>query len=118
MVPVASIATGDLEGAMAEIERCAKIGYRVLSFPCKPIWGAHDVDHVNYNLPHFDPMWALIQEVGLPFTFHVSTRLEPRAARGNGGAVHNPSRHSLAPTNKPVANIRPSTLLQRYPTPP
>src|SRR3546814_13098924 len=30
MVPVASIATGDLEGAMAEIDRCAKIGYRVL----------------------------------------------------------------------------------------
>ncbi|MGZ0189829.1 MAG: amidohydrolase family protein, partial [Alphaproteobacteria bacterium] len=49
MVPVASIATGDLEGTLAEIERTAKMGYRVLSFPCKPMWGGHDVDHVNYN---------------------------------------------------------------------
>ena len=56
------VATGDLEGAMKEIERVAKLGFRALTLPCKPIWGAHDVDHVNYNLPHFDPMWALIQE--------------------------------------------------------
>ena len=39
MLPVASIATGDLPGAMAEIERIAKIGFRALSLPCKPIWG-------------------------------------------------------------------------------
>ena len=115
MVPVASIATGDLEGAMAEIERCAKMGYRVLSFPCKPIWGAHDVDHVNYNLPHFDPMWALIEEVGMPMTFHVSTGRDPRAARGNGGAVINYVSHSLSPTIEPVANLCASGVLERFP---
>jgi hypothetical protein len=37
MLPVASIATGDLGGAMKEIERVAKIGFRALSLPCKPI---------------------------------------------------------------------------------
>ena len=54
MLPVAAIATGDLEGSLAEIERVAKLGFRALSLPCKPVWGGHDVDHVNYNLPHFD----------------------------------------------------------------
>ena len=80
---------------MTEIERVAKMGFRALSLPCKPIWGGHDVDHVNYNLPHFDPMWRLIEEADLPITFHVSTGRDPRAARGNGGAVSQ-LRHALA----------------------
>ena len=115
MVPVAAIATGDLECAIAEISRVAKLGYRVLSLPCKPIWGGHDVDHVNYNLPHFDPMWAVISDCDLPMTFHVSTGRDPRAARGNGGAVVNYVTHSLAPTIEPVANLCASGVLDRFP---
>jgi len=114
MLPVAAIATGDLEGAMQEIERVAKVGYRALTLPCKPVWGAHDVDHVNYNLPHFDPMWALIQECDLPITFHVSTGRDPRASRGNGGAVINYVTHSLSPTIEPVANLCASGVLERF----
>ena len=115
MVPVAAIATGDLEGSMAEIERCAEIGYRALTLPCKPIWGGHDVDHVNYNLPHFDPLWALVEETGMPITFHVSTGRDPRASRGNGGAVINYVTHSLSPTIEPVANLCASGVLERFP---
>ncbi len=115
MLPVASIATGDLDGAMKEIERVAKLGFRALSLPCKPIWGGHDVDHVNYNLPHFDPMWRLIEEAGLPMTFHVSTGRDPRASRGNGGAIVNYVTHSLAPTIEPVANLCASGVLERFP---
>ena len=62
IVVAGAIATGDLEGSIAEIERLAKHGFRCLTLPCKPIWGAHDVDHPNYNLPHFDRLWAAIQE--------------------------------------------------------
>jgi len=114
MLPVAAIATGDLPTAMAEIERVAKMGFRALTLPCKPIWGAHDVDHVNYNLPHFDPMWRLIEETGLPITFHVSTGRDPRASRGNGGAVINYVTHSLSPTIEPVANLCASGVLERF----
>jgi len=115
MVPVAAIAPGDMEGAMAEITRVAKQGFKALAFPCKPIWGAHDIDHVNFNLPSFDPMWALVQETGLPITFHISTGRDPRAARGNGGAVINYVSHSLSPTIEPVANICASGVLERFP---
>lgn len=114
MLPVAAVATGDLPGALAEIERTAKLGFRALSLPCKPIWGAHDVDHVNYNLPHFDPMWRLIEETDQAITFHVSTGRDPRAARGNGGAVINYVTHSLAPTIEPVANLCASGVLERF----
>jgi len=115
MLPVCNVATGDLPGTLEEIERCAKIGFRALSLPCKPHWGAHDIDQVNYNLPHFDPMWALIQEVNLPITFHISTGRDPRASRGNGGAVINYVTHSLSPTIEPVANMCASGVLERFP---
>jgi predicted TIM-barrel fold metal-dependent hydrolase len=115
MSPVAAIATGDLDGCMVEITRVATRGFRALTLPCKPIWGAHDVAHANYNLPLFDPMWTLIQETGLPVTFHVSTGRDPRASRGNGGAVINYVSHSLSPTIEPVANLCASGVLERFP---
>ena len=113
--PVAAIATADLEGSIAEVKRVAKVGFRALTLPCKPVWGAHDVDHANYNLPMFDPLWAVIQDTGLPITFHISTGRDPRASRGNGGAVINYVSHSLAPTVEPVANFCASGLLERFP---
>ena len=115
MSPAAAIATGDLEGSIREVERVARLGFRALTLPCKPIWGAHDVEHPNYNLPVFDPLWAVIQEVGLPITFHVSTGRDPRASRGNGGAVINYVSHSLSPTIEPVANLCASGVLDRFP---
>jgi len=113
--PAAAIATADLEGSIAEVQRVAKLGFRALTLPCKPVWGGHDVDHPNYNLPTFDPLWAVIQETGLPITFHVSTGRDPRASRGNGGAVINYVSHSLSPTIEPVANLCASGVLERFP---
>jgi predicted TIM-barrel fold metal-dependent hydrolase len=115
MSPLAALATGDIPGSMKEIERVAKLGFRGLTLPCKPIFGAHDVDDPNYNLPMFDPMWALIEEVNLPITFHVSTGRDPRASKGNGGAVINYVSHSLSPTIEPMANLCGSGVLERFP---
>ena len=115
MSPAAAIATADLEGSIAEVQRVARLGFRALTLPCKPVWGAHDVDHPNYNLPVFDPLWAAIQDADLPITFHVSTGRDPRAARGNGGAVINYVSHSLSPTIEPVANLCASGVLSRFP---
>ena len=113
--PMAAIATGDIEGAIKEIERCARLGFRGLSLPCKPVWGPPNHEDLNYNLPEFDPLWACIQDVDLPITFHVSTGRDPRTSRGNGGAVINYAVHSLAPTMEPIANLCASGVLDRYP---
>ncbi len=115
IVIAGAIATGDLEGSIAEIQRLAKLGFRCLTLPCKPVWGSHDVNHVNYNLPHFDRLWAAIQDADLPITFHISTGRDPRASRGNGGAVINYVTHSLSPTIEPVANLCASGVLERFP---
>ena len=115
MSPMACLATGDLEGSIAEVQRAAKLGFRGLTLPSKPIFGPHDARQPNYNLPMFDPLWAAIQDVDLPMTFHVSTGRDPRAAKGNGGAVINYVSHSLAPTIEPLANLCASGVFERFP---
>jgi len=115
MSPMAALGTGDIPGTLAEIDRVAKLGFRGLTLPCKPIFGSHDVDDPNYNLPMYDPMWSLLEEVNLPITFHVSTGRDPRASKGNGGAVINYVSHSLSPTIEPMANLCGSGVLERFP---
>lgn len=112
--PAACIATANLESAIAEIERCAKMGYTIVTLPSKPVWGPSDASHVNYNQKHFDPMWAAIQEAGLAITFHVSTGSDPRVARGEGGAIINYAAHATAPTMEPVVNLCTSGVLDRF----
>ena len=114
MSPLAAIATADLPGrmrnrtrretrlsrpdpAMQADLRCAR------SAPSK------------LQSAIFDPLWAVIQETGLPITFHVSTGRDPRAARKDGGAVINYVSHSLVPTIEPVANLCGSGVLERFP---
>src|SRR5258708_25004833 len=92
--PAAAIMTSDVALAIEEIKRVAKIGFRFLTIPCKPVFGGHDSRDPNYNLTIFDPMWAAIEDCDLPITFHVSTGRDPRAARKEGGAVINYVSHS------------------------
>jgi len=115
LVAVAAIAPGDLEGALAEIDRVAQLGFRVLTLPNRPVWGPGDGNELNYNLPHFDPLWDAIQDADLPVTLHISTGKDPRGARGSGGAVINYAVHSLSQSIEPVANICASGILERFP---
>ena len=115
LIPMACVAAADIDGAIAEIERSADRGFKGLSLPCKPVWGAPNHEDLNYNLPEFDPLWSAISETGLPITFHVSTGRDPRTSRGNGGAVINYAVHSLAPTMEPIANLCASGVIERFP---
>jgi predicted TIM-barrel fold metal-dependent hydrolase len=115
MSPAAAIMTSDVALAIEEIKRVAKMGFRFLTLPCKPMFGGHDSRDTNYNLNEFDPMWAAIQDVDLPITFHVSTGRDPRAARKEGGAVINYVAHSLSPSIEPVASICGSGVIERFP---
>ena len=115
MLPAAAIAPNDLDGAIAEVERVAKMGHRCLTLPNRPVWGSGDGSEVNYNLPHFDRLWAAIEEHNLPITLHISTGKDPRGARGNGGAVINYAVHSLSQSLEPVANFCSSGVLERFP---
>ncbi|MDH4076179.1 MAG: amidohydrolase, partial [Acidimicrobiia bacterium] len=116
LAPMACVAPAALEETLAEIQRCAALGFRGLCLPCKPVFGPPDVDDPNYNLKEFEPLWDCITDVDLPVTFHVSTGRDPRTARSNGGAVINYTIHSLAPTMEPLVNICASGVAERHPT--
>ncbi|MEL7158675.1 MAG: amidohydrolase family protein [Actinomycetota bacterium] len=116
LAPMACVATADLDGAIAEIQRCAALGFKGLCLPCKPVFGPPDVDDPNYNLREFEPLWDCITDVDLPITFHVSTGRDPRTSRSQGGAVINYAVHSLAPTMEPLINICASGVAERHPT--
>jgi len=115
LAPMACVAPGALDGTIAEIQRCAKLGFRGLSLPCKPVFGPPNVDDLNYNLKEFEALWACIVDVDLPVTFHVSTGRDPRTARSQGGAVINYAVHSLAPTMEPLVNLCASGVAERHP---
>jgi predicted TIM-barrel fold metal-dependent hydrolase len=115
MSPIAAIMTADVGVAMAEVERVAKLGFRAVNLPCKPIWGPHDARHPNYNEPLFDPLWALIQDCDIPLTFHIATGMDPRAARHDGGAVINYVTHACPSAIEPMSNLCASGVLERFP---
>jgi predicted TIM-barrel fold metal-dependent hydrolase len=116
LIPMACVAPAALDETIEEIQRCARLGFKGLSLPCKPVFGPPDVDDLNYNLKDFEPLWECITDVDLPVTFHVSTGRDPRTARSNGGAVINYTIHSLAPTMEPLVNICASGVAERHPT--
>lgn len=115
MSPAAAIMTADVNIAVNEIKRVAKLGFRAINLPCKPIYGAHDARHPNYNMSIFDPLWETIQDCDAAITFHIATGRDPRAARKDGGAIINYSAHALAPTVEPIASLCASGVLERFP---
>jgi predicted TIM-barrel fold metal-dependent hydrolase len=115
LAPMACIAPAALQLAIAEIQRCAALGFKGLSLPCKPVFGPPNVDDPNYNLREFEPLWDCIEDVDLPITFHVSTGRDPRTSRSDGGAVINYAVHSLAPTMEPLINLCASGVAERHP---
>jgi predicted TIM-barrel fold metal-dependent hydrolase len=115
MSPAAAIMTADLDLAINEVKRVAALGFRAVNLPCKPIYGAHDARHPNYNMPLYDSLWAAIQDYDLAITFHIATGRDPRAARKDGGAIINYAAHALAPTIEPIASLCASGVLERFP---
>jgi predicted TIM-barrel fold metal-dependent hydrolase len=82
ILPVGLVPVLDLGGAVAEAQRLAAAGFRALLLPAR-------VPARPYNDPGYDALWAVVQDLGLPLTFHSGTGYEPRIVRGRGGAVIN-----------------------------
>jgi uncharacterized protein len=56
-----------VEAAVKEVERVASIGGKSLQLPVFP----PEMDLPDYWLEHWDPLWSVITETGLPITCHV-----------------------------------------------
>ncbi|HKI75495.1 MAG TPA: amidohydrolase family protein [Pseudomonadales bacterium] len=71
VVPVATINWHDINSAVAELEYCFKLGFRGVFVPPEVVSG------VRPGQSHFDSIWALCEEAGLPGCLHVVVRFDP-----------------------------------------
>jgi predicted TIM-barrel fold metal-dependent hydrolase len=56
----------NIEVAVKELERCAKLGFRGVSLPTSPL------PEIPYSSPECDPFWARAQELGIPVSLHAA----------------------------------------------
>lgn len=116
MAPVAAIAPAAVDTAIQEVERVAKLGYRSVFLPVQPLGNAPAGQRrPAYNDKGFEPLWAAIEDTGMPISLHVGTGKDPRTATGDGGAVINYTIHALATAMEPVVQLCASGVLERHP---
>lgn len=79
MIASYQIPVHDIEGAVAEVEWVARSGGRSLQLPVFPA----ELGLPDYWDERYDPLWAVIQETGLPVCLHIglNTQLESLAKR-------------------------------------
>jgi predicted TIM-barrel fold metal-dependent hydrolase len=73
----------DPPAAKASVARCVELGARCLMIPIKP-GKFEDGRTIHYNHPRMDPLWAAIEESGLPLAFHIGEAI-PTAEPGAVG---------------------------------
>jgi uncharacterized protein len=73
--PVALISLDDIPLAVAELERCAKLGLKGAM-----IWGVPPEDKPYYS-ELYDPFWAAAQEMKMPLSLHVITQRDQKGRR-------------------------------------
>ncbi len=115
MLPMASIAAGDIDGALREIAWAAEHGFRGLCLGNSAIYGPKQFGQLEYNDPRFERLWSCVEETGLVVCFHVSTGRDPRAVGGNGGAITNYVCHSMETTLEPLVQLISSGVFVRHP---
>src|SRR4051794_10465945 len=113
--PLASIATGDVDLALAEAKWAAEHGFVGLTLGNSPVYGPKQWGNLEYNDQAFEEFWAFNEEARIPLTFHVSTGRDPRAVGGNGGAVINYVCHSMEPPIEPLVQMITSGVFERHP---
>lgn len=110
---VPAVVTGDVDLAVAEIERVAGLGARFITLPTQPIPGIENARY-RYNDTKFEPMWDAIEAAGMKLVFHVATAGDPRKSRGPGGAMANRWLSHMCMAD-PIMALCGSGILDRHP---
>jgi predicted TIM-barrel fold metal-dependent hydrolase len=104
-IGIALLPIHDMEAAEHELGHVIDIGLPGVSIPSKRT-------DLRYNSRFFDPLWAMIEESGLPLSLHVAPTLEHR---GRGAAAANITMN-LAPFRSIWPLFVFSGILERHPS--
>ena len=79
-IGLACLPYGNIDDAVTEIHRVAKMGIKGLELSCS--WDMEPMWH-----PVWEPLWNAVEEVQLPLHFHTFPTTSPRAREGVSGQV-------------------------------
>jgi predicted TIM-barrel fold metal-dependent hydrolase len=65
LIAAACLPLPDVDEAIEELQRVAKLGVRGIAIPCTA------PPEKPYSLPAYEPFWAAAEEAGLPITMHI-----------------------------------------------
>ena len=111
--PVGIVPVNDIEAAVKEVERTAKLGYRSIKVPITN-------RTLPYNRPEYEPLWAVIEASGLVLAFHAFTNSEDEypddwgEEEGYGGALDFMAMR-MADGQHPVSQLISSGACDRHP---
>jgi len=112
-IGLACLPYGDIDGAVKEIHRVAKLGLRGVELSCS--WDMEPMWH-----PMWEPLWQAVNEVNLPLHFHTFPSLPPSVREQLTGITRR--RANFASTSgfqmnliNIVAAIIGAAVLERYP---
>ena len=71
LIGVGCLPLRDVDLAIAELERCAKMGIRGVAIPCTT------PKERPYSDEYYEPFWERAEEIGLPLTMHIFCGSEP-----------------------------------------
>ena len=71
-IGLACIPYGDVDKAVVEVYRCAKMGLRGIEVSCS--WDMEAMWH-----PYWEPLWKAVNDVQLPLHFHTFPTINPKA---------------------------------------
>jgi len=116
-VTTAQVSTLDIDDAVAELKRCAEMGYRAVFMPTTP----HPLQK-DYHHDVWEPFWATAEEAGIVLAFHIGTDPVDLSAgqsvgvvyRGPGGAVLNYTETTYS-GQRVVTKLVASGALDRHP---
>ena len=113
MAPVAIVPVSDIDAAVREVERVAKLGCRSVKIPIS-------MRERPYNLPEYEPLWAALNDSGMVLSLHAFTEsvdVYPEdwgEEDGIGGALNHMAM-SMVEGQNPVSLLISSGVLMRHP---
>jgi predicted TIM-barrel fold metal-dependent hydrolase len=77
-IGLACLPYGDINAAVAEVHRVAKMGFKGIELSCS--WDMEPMWH-----PNWEPLWQAINEVNIPLHFHTFPSVSPKIREQHSG---------------------------------
>jgi len=111
-IGIAEIPHWDVELAIAEARRAAKLGLRGVLLAAIPAYPESPPEDKPYTDPCYEPLWTALEELNLPINMHLGTRPLTRGLTGNLPVQICCNKMTMA---EPIASLIFSGALMRHP---